>query len=336
MNMKKFLAVGLSAVMLLTIAACGSDDAAASSGDASASAAVEEMTVPADTVVMTIGESEYTAKDYASFLNNARVEWSTYLSQYGMTEEDYIEMYGADVYGDDLRMRAENYMVIYETLENKMAECGLELTEEDTAMSAFYEMMGLDETYGNLQAMLTKVTEYYTGEGGELRPDDAELDAYFHEYYLRCKHVLINTVDDNYNELENQDELEATANDVAARAAAGEAFDALIAEFNEDPGMESNPDGYVFSEGTMVTEFYEGTLALAEGETSEPIKSTYGWHIIQRLPLRDEDFASVENEILDLLVDFDTVLQEWANELEVTVKDEAADISYANAAAYLE
>ena len=99
MNMKKFLAAGLSAVMLLTMAACGADDAA-SSGEAAA--------VSADTVVMTIDGTEYTAKDYAAFVNNARVEWNSYLSQYGMTEEDYIEMTGADVYGEDLRARAEN------------------------------------------------------------------------------------------------------------------------------------------------------------------------------------------------------------------------------------
>ena len=35
---------------------------------------------------------------------------------------------------------------------------------------------------------------------------DAEIEAYFNDNYLRCKHVLIKTVDDSYNELENQDE----------------------------------------------------------------------------------------------------------------------------------
>lgn len=335
MNMKKFLAAGLSAVLLLTMAACSPDDAAASSGGASASAAVGEATVPADTVVMTIDGAAYTARDYAAFLNNARVEWSTYLSQYGMTEDDYIEMYGAELYGEDLRMRAENYMVLYETLKGKMAEYGLELTEEDTAMNALYETMGLDPTYGDLQAMLAKVNDYCVGKNGTMRPSDDELMSFFRENYLRCKHVLIKTVDDSYNPLENQDELAATAQAVADRAKAGEDFDALIAEFNEDPGMTSNPDGYVFTEGTMVTEFYEGTLALEEGGTSEPVESSYGWHIIQRLPLRDEDFAAVESEVLEKLVDFDSVLEEWASAAEVTVEDAAGGIGYANCAAYL-
>ncbi|MBQ1281432.1 MAG: peptidylprolyl isomerase [Oscillospiraceae bacterium] len=326
MNMKKFLAAGLSAVMLLTMAACGADDAA-SSGEAAA--------VSADTVVMTIDGTEYTAKDYAAFINNARVEWNSYLSQYGMTEEDYIEMTGADVYGEDLRARAQNYMVLYEVLESKMEEFGLELTEEDTALNAVYASMGLDESYGAMQAMLMKVNDYCVGEGGTMRPSEDELMKFFHENYLRCKHVLISTVDDNYNPLENQDELKALAEDIAARAQAGEDFEALIEEYNEDPGMAANPDGYVFTEGTMVASFYEGTLALEDNAVSDPVESTYGWHIIKRLPLRDEDFASVEEEVLGLFVDFDSIVQEWANEMKVEIKAEASGIGYENAETYL-
>ncbi|MBR3867666.1 MAG: peptidylprolyl isomerase, partial [Butyricicoccus sp.] len=105
------------------------------------------------------------------------------------------------------------------------------------------------------------------------------------------------------------------------RAQAGEDFEALIETYNEDPGMEANPEGYVFTEGTMVTEFYEGTLALEDDAVSEPIESSYGWHIIKRLPLRDEDFAAVEDEVLELFVDFDGVLEGWASESKVEIDD---------------
>lgn len=338
MNLKKFLAAGLSAVMLLTMTACGSKDAAASgdaSSSASASAPAAKMPVPADTVVLTVNDKQYTAKDYASFVNNARSEWSAYLSQYGMTEEDYVEMYGEEVLGGDLRVRAENYMVIYEVLERKMDEYGLELTEDDTAINALYASMGLDENYGNLQAMLLKLDEYCVGEGGILRPSDDELLDYFHDNYLRCKHVLIHTVDDNNEPLENQDELKALADDIAARAAAGEDFDKLIELYNEDAGMTAQPEGYVFTEGKMVAEFYEGTLALAENATSEPIKSPYGWHIIKRLPLRDEDFAPFEETVLGVFINFAAVVEEWAMESVVELKPEAEKIDYLNASSYL-
>ncbi len=331
MNMKKFLAASLAAVMVLGCAACGGSDDAASSGAANAA----EMPVAADTVVMTVGGAEIAAETYGAFLNNARLEWSMYLSQYGMDESSYIEQFGEELYSEDLRMRAENYMVLYEVLSGKMEEYDLELADEDLAMSALYESMGMDESYAELQAMLAKVTEHLLGEGGELRPADAELLNYLHDNYLRCKHVLINTVDDAGNDLENQDELEATANDIADRAQAGEDFDALIEEYNEDPGMAGNPEGYVFTEGTMVTEFYEGTKALAENAVSEPVKSSYGWHIIQRLPIRDTDLDKVESEIIEKLVDFDGLLEGWAGSVEVDVKGDAEKITYENCAAYL-
>ena len=82
------------------------------------------------------------------------------------------------------------------------------------------------------------------------------------------------------------------AKEIAEKARGGADFDALIAEYNEDPGMTTNPDGYVFAEGTMVDEFYEGTKALAENAVSDPIKTSYGWHVILRLPLRDADYTA--------------------------------------------
>ncbi len=46
-----------------------------------------------------------------------------------------------------------------------------------------------------------------------------------------------------------------------------------------------NADGYLFAEGTMLSEFYEACLALSEYQVSDPVKSSYGYHIIVRLPI---------------------------------------------------
>ena len=327
MKLKQTLAAGLSAAMLLTCAACSSN------GSASSGAA--DVPVDADAAVMTINGLDYTAAEYAAFLNNAHTEWTTYLSYYGMTEEDYLEQMGEDSYESDLRGRAEDYLVLNTVLKEKMSEYGLALEELDESVKETYRSMGMDDSYLTLQQMLEEVSNYCTGEGGPLRPTDAEIESYFNDNYLRCKHVLVKTVDDSYNELENQDELEATANDIAKRAQAGEDFDALIAEYGEDPGMESNPDGYVFTEGTMVDEFYQGTLALAEGGVSDPVKSSYGWHIIQRLPLRSEDLESAKDEIVDLLANFDGALQGWADAAEVNIAEDAGKITIDNCASYL-
>ena len=62
--------------------------------------------------------------------------------------------------------------------------------------------------------------------------------------------------------------------------------------------MKANPDGYVFGPGEMVTEFEEGTKALQPGQISQPIQSSFGWHIILRLPLTQADYESGGNRIL--------------------------------------
>lgn len=63
-------------------------------------------------------------------------------------------------------------------------------------------------------------------------------------------------------------------------------FEKLRKKYNEDPGQ--GKEGYTFGEGTMVEEFYDASLELQVGQVSEPVETTYGYHIIMRLPLNEE------------------------------------------------
>ncbi len=110
--------------------------------------------------------------------------------------------------------------------------------------------------------------------------------------FIRASHILVE---------EDQEEL---AQELATRARNGEDFDSLIEEYGEDPGMEDNPDGYYFTEGEMVTEFYDAANALAEGEVSDPVKSDYGYHVIKRLPLED---SYIEENLTELMGKTDTI-----------------------------
>ena len=68
---------------------------------------------------------------------------------------------------------------------------------------------------------------------------------------------------------------------------AGEDFEALLAEYGTDPGMQSdaNAAGYLVGEGASFVEpFLNAALALAkDGDVSAPVESDYGWHIIKRV-----------------------------------------------------
>jgi parvulin-like peptidyl-prolyl isomerase len=53
----------------------------------------------------------------------------------------------------------------------------------------------------------------------------------------------------------------------------------------EDPGVASYPDGYLFQSGEMVAEFEDATAALEIGQVSGIVETTYGYHIIYRIPI---------------------------------------------------
>ena len=96
---------------------------------------------------------------------------------------------------------------------------------------------------------------------------------------------------------EQKEETRAKAQEVLDKAKAGEDFDALIEEYNTDPGMETYTTGYYFGEGQMVEPFEEAAYSLENGQISELVESDFGYHIIKRLPLDDADISSSEKFI---------------------------------------
>jgi parvulin-like peptidyl-prolyl isomerase len=188
-------------------------------------------------------------------------------------------------------------------------------------------------------ACATHLEDYYFGENGIMIPPEEDIRAYFDENYYHAKHILIMSVDPDTNEEYSEDELaerEQLAKEIAQRAANGEDFDTLMNEYSEDTGLSSNPDGYVFTEGDMVTEFYDGTAALAVGEISEPIKSSYGWHIIERLPLTDDDYEANRDDVRVAASgsDINTLALEWIDAADVQTTDLYDSITFDNIDTY--
>nr|WP_297279006.1 peptidylprolyl isomerase [uncultured Butyricicoccus sp.] len=334
---KRIAAGALAALTALTLTACG---------DSQQTASVSEEQKQA--VVLTVNDKDFTATQYAAaFLYNQN-RLDSMLSGYGQqTSKDITDADDRKVYSDNIAQLAEKQLAYLTVCEEQMQAAGLtvedsdieqqlkeqaEMMGGDAALDSYLKEMGLTrEQYSDfvrLSVMVSKLRENYFAQN----PDAARKA--FDEQYLRCKHVLIKTVDDNNAPLDNQDELKAKAEDVAKRAKAGEDFDTLIANYNDDPGMESNPDGYVFTEGEMVDEFYQGTKALAIDGISEPIQSTYGWHIIKRLPLRDEDFESKKSTIEESL--FSDLVDTWQESATIEGKDGINEINLDTAAAYVQ
>jgi parvulin-like peptidyl-prolyl isomerase len=98
---------------------------------------------------------------------------------------------------------------------------------------------------------------------------------------------------------ESRDEAAALAfaQELRERILAGEDFAQLAAIYSEDPGsgVDGGNLGWV-GRGAFVPEFEEAAFALPIGEISQPVRSQFGYHLIEVLN-RDENRPKDENQL---------------------------------------
>jgi len=100
----------------------------------------------------------------------------------------------------------------------------------------------------------------------------------------------------------------------------GSDFARLAREFSKDTGSGAQGgDLGWFGRGTMVTEFEDVAFSLPIGEISEPVKSTFGYHIIQVLGRQELPLSESQ-----LQQSRDTAFSDWLT----TATDEAEIVTY--------
>lgn len=210
------------------------------------------------------------------------------------------------------------------------------LAEQGMTFDEWLQSMGMDEEmYNNIFAQgyyYEALNDYYFGVGGENAPAEDEIKAEFEKFY-KAKHILIMNTDEYGNELTGDAlaEKEALVKQIQQELADGADFDELMNKYSEDTGLATNPNGYIFQDdGSFVDEFVKGTEALEIGEiSSEPVKSDYGWHIIKREKLTDEDYDAYRPQLVYNLtgMTIDSLIEQWMSEAEVTYPEGHEDLT---------
>lgn len=85
------------------------------------------------------------------------------------------------------------------------------------------------------------------------------------------------------------------ANELKLRIEKGESFEAVAAQYSEDPSAKSNKgDLGFFKKSDMVAEFSNAAFLLDEGQLSEPVRTPFGFHLIEVLETKEEPKESFD------------------------------------------
>lgn len=201
----------------------------------------------------------------------------------GMAAETLIPIYAFIAEGE------KRGVVLSEEEEKEIADGVAELKEqygndfEKVLNQNGYPSEDAFVEFNRLQMQMNKVYQDAQNDIGKYI-DKSKADKTLDDGKITVKHILISFSDENAGEV--TDEMKAAAKkkaeEVLAKVKAGEDFDKLIEEYNDDPG--ASDEGYTFAnDGTMVQEFADAAFALNVGETSELVETNYGYHIIKRI-----------------------------------------------------
>ena len=107
-----------------------------------------------------------------------------------------------------------------------------------------------------------------------------------------ARHILVQP-----SEIRTENQAEVLINDIYKRLKEGEDFKQLARQFSEDPGSKMDGGELGWSNPGDYDPAFEMTLNATEiGQLSEPVKSSFGWHIIEVMDRRNEDVCQEEQK----------------------------------------
>ena len=144
------------------------------------------------------------------------------------------------------------------------------------------------------------------------RVSEEEVKAYYEKHRekyqepraVRARHILIEVPQGATPEQEK--EALKKAQRLRERILKGEDFAKLAQKYSADPGTkEKGGELGFFTQGQMVKEFEEAAFRLKPGEISEPVRTPFGYHLIQVEEVKEakqRSFAEVKDRVREDLI----------------------------------
>jgi parvulin-like peptidyl-prolyl isomerase len=290
--------------------------------------------VPQDAIAV-VGDKEIARADYERLVDQAEKTFKA-------REQDFPET-GTPEF-EQLRQAIVRSLIEQKQFEIGAEELGVEVTDEEVEKrlqelkEQFFEgdekkyqdeleKQGLTEEQVlkdlRTRMLSEKIFEKVTSE---VEVTDADIQAYYEENKSQfetpasreVRHILVKS--------------KAKADDIHGQLENGGNFAKLAKQFSEDPASKNEGGKFTAQKGATVAPFDEVAFELETGELSEPVRTQFGWHIIEAVGDIEEattqPLSEVEESISTTLLEEkkNQRINDWIEELQDRFADQ---ISYA-------
>ena len=309
------LALLLCALVAVALAGCGGD-----------------KDVPSDAVAVVDG-TEIARSDYEALITQAKKSYKNQKREFPAAGSQEFQT---------LRNQAVQFLVQREQFEQEANDMDVDVTDKqidarlEQIMKQYFggdktkyekqlKDQGLTEKQvrNDIRAQLVseKIFQQVTKD---VKVTDADIASYYEknkQQYSQpesrdVRHILVKTkkqADDLYAQLQN-----------------GGDFAALAKKFSEDTGSKANGGKLTISQGQTVAPFDQTAFLLKKNDISKPVKTEFGYHIIQPLsdtkPAKVTPLKEVKESIRQQLQQTkkNEAMTKWVDELKKDYKDKVA------------
>ena len=276
--MKRSLMLAAAALAALTVVAAGCGDTDEVPSDAAA--VVDGTPIQKSTVQDLLQRTEKTYKaQKREFPKQGTSEYQSLRTQavaFLVQREEYAreaDKLGVEITDAQIQKKIDEVRKQYFGGDQKKFEQGLK--EQSYSIAALRQDARADLVNAGIYKDITANVKVSDGEAQQYY--DQNIDRYRVADSREVRHILVKTkaeADKLRGELEN-----------------GADFAALAKQHSEDPGSKEQGGKLTVSKGQTVEAFDKAAFSLDTNEISEPVKTQYGYHIIQ--PLSDVKKGSV-------------------------------------------